>query len=321
MDRRHFLGAFAASLSAYSQATRAQGESDNLTRIVTGSPAGTPGDVLGRALSGPLGRLLGRAVIVENRPGAIGTIALASVARSKPDGTTIGILSLLTTVAPHLLAKPAADPLHDVLPLRQLASWGNVLVVQADGPYRTLDQFLTAAKAGTVAYASGGNGTPAHLAAELFRQALGLQLQHVPFTGAVAGVNAVVGGHVAMMFATTSAVLGPLSAGRLRALAVSTPRRMPALPEVPSLAELGHPDVSFSDWLGLAVPLTTPIEVQSKLVAAVSGALATPEVQARLATLGFEAPMTNDRAGFDALVREESARWQAVIRRAGVRVE
>jgi tripartite-type tricarboxylate transporter receptor subunit TctC len=320
MNRRHLLSVLAASsLPGCSGAARAQSES--LTRIVTGSPAGTPGDVLGRALAASLGRLLGRSVIVVNKPGAIGTIALASVARSRPDGTTLGILSLLTTVAPHLLVKPAADPLRDVLPLRQLASWGNALVVQAEGPHRTLDQLVAAARSGTLAYASGGNGTPAHLAAELFRQSLGLQLQHVPFQGAVAGVNAVIGGHVAMMFATASAVMGPLEAGRLRAIAVSTPHRMPALPGVATLAELGHPDVAFEDWLGLAVPLATPPEIQARLVAGVSQALSTPEVQQRLSTLGFESPATHDSVAFASLVRTESARWEGVIRRAGIRAE
>jgi tripartite-type tricarboxylate transporter receptor subunit TctC len=320
MERRTFLSGLAAStLPVWHGAARAQADADGVVRIVTGSPAGTPGDVLGRALAGPLGALLGRTVIVENKPGAIGTLALASVARSRPDGTTMGILSLLTTVAPHLLAKPAADPLRDVLPLRQLASWGNVLVVQADGPYRTLDRLVAAARRGGLAYASGGSGTPAHLAAELFRQSLELDLQHVPFQGAVGGVTAVIGGHVAMMFATTSAVVGPLAAGRLRALAVSTPRRIPTLPDVPTLAELGHPDVSFEDWLGLAVPLATPPEVQAKLVAALSQALSAPEVQARLATLGFDAATAADSAAFAALVRAESARWEGVIRRAGMR--
>ena len=322
MKRRTLLNVIAAStLPTWAAAAQAQADADGVVRIITGSPAGTPGDVLGRALAGPLGALLGRMVIVENKPGAIGTVALAAVARSRPDGSTMGVLSLLTTVAPHLLAKPAADPLRDVLPLRQLAWWGNVLVVQAEGPYRSLDRLITAARGGSVAYASGGNGTPAHLAAELFRQSLGLDLRHIPFQGAVGGVNAVIGGHVAMMFATTSAVVGPLAAGKLHALAVSTPRRMRALTEVPTLAELGHPDVAFEDWLGLALAPATPVEVQAKLIAAVTQALAAPEVQARLATLGFETATAADSASFAALVQSESARWGGVIRKAGILVQ
>jgi tripartite-type tricarboxylate transporter receptor subunit TctC len=327
MNRRTLLqhSAFAAvpvlPFAFLSTAVQAQPDQGAPLRIVTGSAAGTPGDVLGRALSGPMGRLLGQPVIVENKPGAIGTVALAAVARAKPDGSTLGILSLQTAVAPHLLAKAAADPLRDVLPLRQIATWGNVLVVQADGPFRTLDGLVTSARSQTLSYASGGNGTPAHLAAELFRQSLALQLQHIPFQGAVMGVNAVIGGHVALMFATASAVIGPIGAGKLKALAVSTPQRIAALPEVPTLAELGHPAVAFQDWLGLALPLATPTAVQSRLADAVSRALAADEVGAQLSALGFGPAAATDSAAFAALIRDESVRWGAVIREAGMRAE
>jgi tripartite-type tricarboxylate transporter receptor subunit TctC len=158
--------------------------------IVTGAAAGTPGDVVARAISGPLAAELGQPVVVENRPGAIGTVAIAAVARAKPDGQLIGIFGLPAAVAPALLHSVPYDSAHDLAPVRQISAVTNVLVVRADGPFATLGALVAAARTAPLTYASGGNGTPAHLAGELFAQTLGLQLQHVPFNGAVAGVTA-----------------------------------------------------------------------------------------------------------------------------------
>jgi tripartite-type tricarboxylate transporter receptor subunit TctC len=166
--------------------------------IVTGAAAGTPGDVVARAIAGPLALELGQPVVVENRPGAIGTVAIAAVARARPDGQLLGIFGLPAAVAPALLRSVPYDSVRDLAPVRQLSTVSNVLVVRADAPFASVDDLLAAARKAPLTYASGGNGTPAHLAGELLAQTLGLQLQHVPFNGAVAGVTAVVGGHVAV---------------------------------------------------------------------------------------------------------------------------
>ena len=173
--------------------------------ILVGGPPGTPGDIVARALSGPLATELGRSVMVKNRPGAAGTLAMAAVARAAPDGQTLGIFSLQAAVAPALMSSLPYDPGTAFAAVRQLNTASNALVIGSDNPASNLAEFLQTARERTLTYASGGNGTPAHLAAELFRQQLGLRIQHVPFNGPVAGITAVAGRHVDAMFATLPA--------------------------------------------------------------------------------------------------------------------
>ncbi len=289
--------------------------------IYVGSPPGTPGDSAARILSGPLGAELGRPVVVENRPGAIGTIALAAVARGRPDGSVLGVLGLQAVVAQHLLTAMPYDTLRDLAPVGQVSSVSNVLVVKADGPLAKLDDVLAASRQRQLSYASGGNGTPAHLAADLFRQSLRLDLQHVPFTGAVAGVNAVIGGHVDLMFATAPAVLGAINSGKLRPLAVSAASRIPALPDVPTLAELGHAGLSVRDWHGLVAPFQTPPEVLAAIGTALQKVLATPAVREKLAAAGLESSRTVGPDEFRTLIRTESTRWADVVRSAGIKID
>ena len=289
--------------------------------IFIGSPPGTPGDTVARIIASPLGVELGRPVVVENRPGAIGTVAVAAVARGRPDGSVLGILGLQAVVAQHLLPTIPYDTLRDLAPVRQVSSVSNVLVVRGDGPLATLDDLLAASRRGNLTYASGGNGTPAHLAAELFRQSLHLQMLHVPFTGAVAGVTAVMGGHVDMMFSTAPAALGPLKSGKLRALAVSAASRIPTLPEVPTLAELGHAGLNVRDWHGLVAPGQTPSELIAKIGAAVDKVLATPAVGERLAQAGLESTRAVGSEGLELLIRTESQRWAEVVKGANIKAD
>lgn len=289
--------------------------------LMVGGPAGTPGDVVARAVSGPLAAELGQAVVVENRPGAIGTVALAAVARARPDTQMLGVLGLQAAVAPALLASVPYDTLRDLTPVRQLSSVSNVLVVRADSPLRSFEGLLAAARGGQLTYGSGGNGTPAHLAGELFRQHLRLDLQHVPFNGAVAGVTAVVGGHVDMMFATTPSVMALLKAGKLHALATTSARRLAALPDVPTVAELGMADVTLRDWHGLVAPAGASPERVERIAAAVGRVLATEGVQQRLAAAGLDAAGASGPAAFGQFVADEIARWGGVVRQARIRAQ
>jgi tripartite-type tricarboxylate transporter receptor subunit TctC len=289
--------------------------------ILVGGPAGTPGDVVARAVSGPLAIELGQPVVVENRPGAIGTVALAAVARARPDGLTLGVLGLQAAVAPSLLKSLPYDTHRDLAPVRQLSSVSNVLVVRADSALASLDDLLQAGRAGSLTYASGGNGTPAHLAGELFRQQLGLKLQHVPFNGAVAGVTAVLGGHVQIMFATSPSVIALINSGKLRALATSAAQRIPALPDVPTMAELGQPAVTVRDWHGLVAPASTPADTLQRIAAALDKVVQAEALQQRLAAAGLDAMQVSGPAAFASLIAREMNRWPTVIERAGITLQ
>jgi tripartite-type tricarboxylate transporter receptor subunit TctC len=289
--------------------------------IVTGAAAGTPGDVVARAIGGPLSAELGQPVVVENRPGAIGTVAIAAVARARPDGQLLGIFGLPAAVAPALLNTVPYDSARDLAPVRQLSAVTNVLVVRADAPFTMVDDLVAAARKGPLTYASGGNGTPAHLAGELFAQTLGLPLQHVPFNGAVAGVTAVAGGHVQFMFASSPSVLALVKAGRLRALATTGDHRIAGLPEVPTMAEGGLPAVTVRDWHGVVAPAGTPPAVLERLSAALGKVLAMETVQQRLAAAGLEPVAASGPAEFRGFMVQEMDRWFKVIRTARITVQ
>ena len=320
MQRRTFiLSAAGLPLLAHGQVP--SGDPLPPLAILVGGAPGTPGDVVARAISAPLGAELGQSVVVENRPGAAGTVALAAVARGRPDGQLLGVLGLQSAVAPSLIKAMPYHTAQAFTPVRQLSSVRNVLVVRADNPWMRLDQLLKAASGETLSYASGGNGTPAHLLAELFRQEAGARLQHVPFNGAVAGVNAVLGGHVQMMFATTPSVLPLVQGGKLRALATSAPQRLPGLPEVPTFAESGLPAVTVGDWHGLVAPTGTPPRRIEQLAAAIAKSLATDQVQQRLAAGGLEPAMQSDPEAFRAFIGAEMTRWAAIVEKAGISLQ
>lgn len=290
-------------------------------RVVSAAPPGTPGDVVARIISEPLSHRLGQPVVVENRPGAINTIGLAAVARAEPDGHTIGILGLPSTVAPSLLGSMPYDTLRDLAPVRQVTWVSNVLVVRPATPIATVKDLVAAAKARphSVTFASGGNGTPAHLAAALFGIAAGVEMRHVPFKGAVAGVTAVIGEQVDLMFAVAPSVIRQVQAGKLRALATPAPERLALMPDVPTLAELGY-DIDVRDWHGLVAPAATPPHAIERLNAALGAVLDTAEVKDRLGAVGLEVARS-DPGQFAGHIRRELDRWAGVVRAAHIRAD
>jgi tripartite-type tricarboxylate transporter receptor subunit TctC len=288
-------------------------------RMITGAPPGTPADVIVRIIAEPLGTVLGQPLVVENRPGAINTIGLGAVAKAHPDGHTLGTITLPSTLAPHLLPKIPFDTARDLAPVRQLAWVSNVLVVRPAAPFGTVRELVAAAKARPQAltFASGGNGTPAHVSGELFRLTTAVEMRHVPYNGVVAGVAAVMGEHVDMMFAIAPAVIPHLKAGKLRALATPAPSRLPALPELPTLAELGYA-VDVRDWVGIIAPAETPKAVILKLEAAVGTVLGLTQVKDRVAAAGFE-PAESNAEAFGGLIRSELQKWGRVVNEAGIK--
>jgi tripartite-type tricarboxylate transporter receptor subunit TctC len=290
-------------------------------RLISGAPPGTPGDVVARILAEPLAAELGQPVVIENRPGAINTIGLAAVAKAEPDGHTAGILGMPSTVAPALLPGMPYDTLRDLAPVRQLSWVSNVLVVPATATLRSVQDLVDTAKArpDAITFASGGNGTPAHLAAELFRISAGIHMRHVPFKGAVAGVAAVLGGQVDLMFAVAPSVLKHIEAGKLRALATPAPERLAALPGTPSLTELGYA-VDVRDWHGVVVAAAVPALAVERLNAALESVIGREDVRARLAAVGLEPAQSGPRQ-FGAHIAAELERWARLVREAGIRAD
>jgi tripartite-type tricarboxylate transporter receptor subunit TctC len=295
----------------------AQPTGSNHVTLIVGGPAGTPGDTLARVLSEPLARELGRPVVVENRPGAAGTLALAAVTRAAADGAVLGIFGMQSALAPNLIKAMPYDTSRDLVAVRQTSTVTNVLVVRADSPMRDLATLTRETEAARVTYGSGGMGTPAQLAAELLTQEMKIRMQHVPFNGPVAALTALAGGHVDVMFATTPAALPLIKAGKVRPLAVTAPQRLAALADVPTLAELGYPGAALRDWHGIVAPAATPPEKVRQLSDAIGRVLAQDAVQQRLQGAGLEPLADSGPDEFRRFIDSETARWASFVRRAG----
>ena len=288
--------------------------------VVPLSPGGFA-DVPGRILAARLSSLLGYNVFVENRPGAGGTIGADFVAKSAPDGYT-----LLFTGTPHVISawvykKLPYDPLKDFEPVALVASGPYVLVVNPQLPVHSIRELIAAAKAqpGKIDYASSGNGSAQHLVSALFASMAGIELNHVPYKGSGPAMQDLLGGQVKVSFAGIPNVLPHVKAGRLRALAVSTPQRSPDLPEVPTAAEAGVPGYQATLWLNLAAPAGTPGEIVQRLYAETAKALQDAELQQSFRAAGVEAsPMSpQELAGF---MRGEFEKWGRVVRDTGATV-
>ena len=288
--------------------------------VVPLSPGGFA-DVPGRILAARLSSLLGYNVFVENRPGAGGTIGADFVAKSAPDGYT-----LLFTGTPHVISawiykKLPYDALKDFEPVALVASGPYVLVVNPQLSVNSVRELMAAAKAqpGKIDYASSGNGSAQHLVSALFASMAGIELNHVPYKGSGPAMQDLLGGQVKVSFAGIPNVLPHVKAGRLRALAVSTPQRSPDLPDVPTVAEAGVPGYQATLWLNLAAPSGTPAEIVQRLYTETAKALQDAELQQNFRAAGVEAsPMSpQELAGF---LRAEYEKWGKVVRATGATV-
>ena len=292
-------------------------------RLIAPVPPGSPPDVIARIVGEQLSREFGHPVVVENRPGGNQTIGLGLVATAPADGYTLGMVSLPTAVVPNIVANMPYDTLRDLAPVRELAWTSNVLVVRGDSPITSLHELIAAAKAnpGKMSFASGGNGTPAHVMGELFKARTNVDLLHVPFKGAVEGITAVLAGHVDVMFASAGGIMPHVRAGKLRALAQTTATRLPSFPEVATFTELGFPDIAVRDWQGIVAPTGTPRPVLDRLSATLRTVLERPEVKERLRSFGMETVESSDPLSFTEFFRDELRRWAVVARTAGLRAD
>ncbi|WP_157272004.1 Bug family tripartite tricarboxylate transporter substrate binding protein [Azohydromonas aeria] len=290
---------------------------------VLGYPAGGGSDVVARTVAEPMGKTLGRSIVVNNKPGAATNIAADYVAKSRDIGNVMLTADFATLAAnPALYSKLPYDAEKDFKPVGLLARFPLLLVISAKVPAQSWPEFVAWARQQPegVTYASAGLGSPHHLAGELLRRESGLKLVHVPYRGAAPAVQDLLGGQVAMGMIDTAAVQQYVGNGKLRALGVASPARLKTLPDVPTLAEQGLTGFEAYAWQGLAVPAATPPDTVAKFSQALQAALAHPQVKARFETLGLEAlPGTPEQMA--AYASAERERWGALIRANNIRLD
>jgi tripartite-type tricarboxylate transporter receptor subunit TctC len=318
LRRRALLGVL--GLLWLPAATRAQGRPIRL--VVPFTPGGST-DILARALAPKLAAALGQNVIVDNKPGAGGSLGAAEVAQAAPDGQTllmghIGTLAVNVSLYPKL----AYDPVKSFAPVAWVARVPNVLVVNAASGIGSLKELIARAKArpGQMSYSSGGNGSAAHISFEYFKLRAGIFMTHIPYRGTAPSVTDLISGQVDATFTGTPAVLPHIRSGRLRALAVSSTARIAALPEVPTVAESGFPGFEADQWYGIVAPAGTPPAVVARLNAEIHKALALPDVARQLAAEGA-VPTPGPPQAFGELIAREIPRWREVIKAGNVKID
>ena len=288
-------------------------------RMVVAFPPGGPVDVVARLVAPKITEALGQSVVIENVGGGGGNIAAARVAKSAPDGYTVLAHSSAFAVNPALLGNPGFDAEKDIIAIAVVASQANLIFVHADFPAKTLAELIERAKTDKLAFASPSSGTTPHLTAEnLFKLRAKVDITHVPFKGAGPAMTAVLGGQPPIGVLAGTAPMPHVKAGRIRVLAVSSAKRLASLPDVPTLNELGYPNMEDYTWVGLFVPAGTPAEITQKLNDAVLRAVQSPDVKERLEGLAFEVTAARLPATAD-YVRSELAKWAKVVRETGAK--
>ncbi|AJG18207.1 tripartite tricarboxylate transporter substrate binding protein [Cupriavidus basilensis] len=313
------LAAAALPLSASAQASW---PSKPITYVVPFPPGGTT-DTLARLIGQRLGQALGTTVVVENRPGAGGNIGSDYASKAAPDGYTI----LGGTISSHainasLYPKMPYDVVKSFAPITLIGTNANVLVVSAGSPFKTVKDIVAEAKAkpDTLAFASAGNGTSQHLAGELFKSLAGIKITHIPYKGSGPAIQDVMAGQVPMMFDTTVVAAQHIDSGKLRALAVTSARRIKSMPNVPTMAEAGVSGYELESWQAIFAPANTPKPIVDRLYKEISAIIKTPDMQARLEKLGME-PSGMSPGEFAQFQRSEIVKWAKVVKAADIRID
>ncbi len=318
--RRHGFAALACMLAAGS--AFAQGYPVRPVRVLVPFSAGGTVDIVARIVGAKLASDLGHPFLVENKPGAGGTIAAAQLAKSPGDGYTLMMMSQALAYSASLYPDLPYDTLRDLAPIAFVGATPNALVVTNALPVRTVQEFLAYARAnpGRIAYGSAGVGSAGHLAVELLQSLTGTRLTHVPYKGNAPVLTDLIGGQIQVSLLTMPSVMPYVKGGKVRAIATSGSRRSPALPEVPTIAEAGVPGYEYTPWYGMFGPGTLPKPLIARLNSAVNRALADAELSGKLAQQGLEVhATTSDR--FTEIVRADVTRWGKIIRELGVRAE
>ena len=295
---------------------------DKPIKFLMSAPAGSSIDVLGRTIADKLKDRLGQPVVVENKPAAGGTVATAEVAHSAPDGYTMVLAFNGPLSFAPLLQKLPYDVARDLAPVIITSSQPNVLAVNAKLPVHSVQELVAYAKAnpGKLNYASVGNGSSSHLNMELFKSVAAFEAVHVPFNGSPPAVMSTVQNETQMIFAVMQPLQSQIQAGTLRALAVTTAKRFPLLPDLPTIAESGYPGFEALAWNGVLVPANTPRPIVGRLNAEMNAVLKEPDVQQKMHGFGFDL-IGGTPEDFGALIAGEAARWAPVIKKVGLKVD
>ena len=296
---------------------------DRPIRLILPVPAGGTADVTMRILAPQIASALGYQLVIDNRGGAGGIIGAEMAAKALPDGYTLMMSSSgPLTILPHLQKKMPYAPLTDFTPVTLISSGPFFLITQPNAPYRNIKDFIAMAKAepGKINYASAGNGSPNHLASELFRSMAGIDLIHVPYKGAPQAVTDVLAGHVAVTYSSLLPIIQHIKSGRARAIGSSGSKRSPQLPDVPTIAESGVPGYEYVSWFGLVAPAGTPREIIRKLNSVFVQAVQSPESRSQFESQGSEA-IGNSPEEFGKMIRYEYDRNAKVVKTSGMKID
>jgi tripartite-type tricarboxylate transporter receptor subunit TctC len=333
ITRRHAIGLTAAAALApsldggmFAQTSSGQALSvpnwpNRFVRLIVPFPPGGGADAIARIVSARLSETWGQQVVIENRGGASGNIAAEAAARSAPDGYTIFLAGDFQAVNLYLYPKLSYDPVADFVPVTLVVQYPSAMVVPNSSPSHSVTEFIAYAKAnrGTVRFASPGHGTSPHLAGELFKRAAGIEMMTVPYRGAAPAIQDLIPGRVDVFFNNIAPLLSLMQQDQLRALAVTTAKRTPAAPEVPTLAEAGLTGFDVSGWYAFFVPANTPPAIMQKIYADTAVALADPTIKGRLEQLGLFV-IGSTPAELGQFLKSEMDKWGPLIKEAGISI-
>ncbi len=291
-------------------------------RLIMPFPPGGPTDIVGRLVAAKVSEQIGQNIVADSRPGASGNVGLEIASKAPPDGYTIVLASPVIALSPLLYSKLNYDPQKDLAPISLVGAVRNVLVVHPSVPAKTVKELVEIARKnpGKLNYGSGGVGTTTHLAPELLKSLEKLDIVHVPYKGSGLALIGLVSGQVDMEVLAAPAALGQIQAGRVRALAVLSPKRLPDLPNVLTTKEQGFENFEMSVWYGMLAPAGTPREIINRLNAEFTKATTAPDMQPRFAAAGVE-PLTSTPEEFAGFIRSEAARFAKVVKDAGIKAE
>lgn len=312
-----------AVLCVLSGAALAQPYPARPVKIVVGFAPGSATDIIMRLVADQFSSSMGQPFIIENKPGAGGSVGAAQVKNAAPDGyTLVAAGSGPFGINPAIQPKLPYDAIKDFELITNIVLTPQLLVVGAQSPYQSLKELVAAAKArpGEIPYASLGTGSTSHLTMEAFQSAAGIKLNHIPFKGSADAQAQILAGSIPLMSDTVPGVLAQVKAGKLRAIGIAIPKRSEFLPQVPTVAEQGYPGFESVGWIGLAAPAKTPTAILDRLNAEIRKMLADPAVKARLNTLAFE-PLGDSREEFTAFVKSEIEKWTRVAKDSGARLD
>ena len=314
--------AVAAALTLIAFGAHAQDWPAKPVRFIVPYPPGGGTDVIARIVQEPLSRALGQQVLIENRGGAGGAVGTEAAAKSSPDGYTFLFTLSSHTINP-LVYKLSFDVEKDFLSVTTVASLPQIIAAYPGSPFRTMPDIVSMAKAqpGKIAFASAGNGTPSHIAGELLKLRAGINLLHIPYKGGGPATTDVLGGQVPLLFISIPAAMGFVKSGKLRPVAVTTLKRSPAAPEIPTVAEaLGIADFEVDSWFAIFAPVRTPANIVARMQQEVARVVHSPEVRQKFLEQGADA-VGNPSVELDQTVKAELKKWAALIQQAGIKLE